>query len=331
MKTEDLMAIHTNNENGEEIMGKYMYFSLPKLILKIERVREICEQIGFPIIPRENISETDAFRSATGEIHDRIELETASGTQVYKIYCRDNMRIENNKISRELVEETLDKTSNRYTKLANIVLDKESGKMSLEDVDEFSMRDINKYFDEAEMRYGLYLDCIGNRTIETMAQKYIASLHGIGISAKGYHYFVPKEYMHGINLLEDFMELIAKENLFSYADRRDAKYISINSMYVADDDKQRGKMAHEFYIDMGKEIEEYQRRISRLIQSGSVSQRVLDRWNLKIQELKNKKSEYETILKQNLDGIDEDFTMLEDMRDQLNYNIQKSQVFGLAA
>ena len=331
MKTEDLMAMNTKDGSNEDIMGKYMYFSLPKLILKTERVREICEQIGFPICPKDSISETDAFRSATGEIHDRIEENSPMGFRVYKIYCRDNMRIENNRISRELIEETLDEASNRYKKLANIVLDKTVGKLSLEDVDEFSVRDIQGYFNEAEMRYGLYLKCIGNRTVETMAQKYISNLHGMGISAKGYHYFIPKEYMHGINLLEDLMELIAKENLFSYADRRDAKYISINSMYVADDDKQRGKMAHEFYIDMGKEIEEYQRRISRLIQSGSVSQRVLDRWNLKIQELKNKKSEYETILKQNLDGIDEDFTMLEDMRDQLNYNIQKSQVFGIAA
>ena len=38
------------------------------------------------------------------------------------------------------------------------------------------------------------------------------------------------------------------------ADGRDAKYISINSMYVADDEKQRGKMAHEFYQDMRREM-----------------------------------------------------------------------------
>lgn len=331
MKTEEFMAIHTNNTENEDIMGKYMYFSLPRLILKTERVNEICAQIGFPLTAKESITPTDAFKSATGEIHDKIEDDTLNGKVVYKIYCRDNMRVENDRISRELVEERLGKNSNRYKKLANIVLDKNTGMLMLEDVIDYSERDIQKYFDEAEMRYSLYLQCIGNRTIETMAQKYIASLHGIAISAKGYHYFVPKEHMHGVNLLEDFMELIAKENLFTYADRRDSKYISINSMYVADDEKQRSKMAHEFYIDMGKEIDEYQRRITRILQNGSVSQRVLDRWDLKIQALQNKKREYETVLKQRLNGIDEDFTMLKDMRDQLNYSIKQSQLFGIAA
>ena len=67
------MAIHTDDEKNGDILGKYMYYSLPKLIIKAERVREICEQIGFPVTVNENISVTDAFRSATGEIHDRIE------------------------------------------------------------------------------------------------------------------------------------------------------------------------------------------------------------------------------------------------------------------
>ena len=54
------------------------------------------------------------------------------------------MRIENDKISRELVEETLGASSNRYKKLANIVLDKSTGVLSLEDVDDYSDVDINK-------------------------------------------------------------------------------------------------------------------------------------------------------------------------------------------
>lgn len=70
------MAIHTDDEKNGDILGKYMYYSLPKLIIKAERVREICEQIGFPVTVNENISVTDAFRSATGEIHDRIEDPT---------------------------------------------------------------------------------------------------------------------------------------------------------------------------------------------------------------------------------------------------------------
>ena len=328
---EQFMAIHSDDGTNEDILGKYMYYSLPKLIVKAERVREICEQIGFPIMVNENISVTDAFRSSTGEIHDRIEEPYGSEIKVCRIYCRDNKRVDADVLSRELIEETLYESTNSYRKIANITLDKMSGEMVLSDVDFSSDRDILGYFQQAEKLFRLYQDCVGNRSIETMAEKYIFGLHAISISARGHHYFVPKAYMHGINLLEDFMELVGRENLFTYSTGRDAKYISINSMYVADDAKQRGKMSREFYLDMGREIEEYQRRIIKLIQSGNSSQKILDRWELKIQSLESKKREYEDILKQDLSGVDEEFTMLRDMCNQFRLSVRRSQVFGAAA
>ena len=328
---QNYMAINTEDGKIQEIMGKYMYYSLPKLIVKAERVKEICRQIGFPIEVNENISATDAFRSATGEIYDRIEETEHGGVKTVKIYCRDNKRANTDVLSRELVEETLYETTNSYKKLANLSLDKTSGELILSDVDYSSDRDIRGYFDKAQDLFQLYQNCIGNRSIETMADKYISGLHATAISARGHHYFVPKAYMHGITLLEDFMELVAKENLFTYANKRDSKYISINSMYVADDEKQRGKMAHEFYRDMGNEIETYQKRILNLIRNGSNSQKILDRWELKIQSLESKKREYEGILKQDLSGIDEEFTMLRDICDQFKFAVKRTQVFGLAA
>ena len=151
---------------------------------------------------------------------------------------------------------------NRLITNGRITLDKDSGTMLLSDVDYTSARDITHYFKEAERLFELYQSCIGNRSIETMAEKYISGMHATGISARGHHYFVPKAYMHKISLLEDFMELLGPENLFEYSNKRDSRYISINSMYVADDEKQRNKMAREFYQDMGREIAEYQSRIA---------------------------------------------------------------------
>ena len=90
-------------------------------------------------------------------------------------------------------------------------------------------------------------------------------------------------------------------------------------------------MAHEFYADMGREIEEYQRNISRLIRNGNSSQRILDRWTLKIEGLQRKKGEYEALLKQSLSGMDENFTLLEGMRNQLMLNVQSANLYGLAA
>ena len=330
-KMEELMAINSADGQSGDILGKYMYYSLPKLIVKADRVREICEQIDFPVAVNENISPTDAFRSATGEIHDRIEEIVGGDLRVSRIYCRDNKRVAADVVSRELVEETLYETTNSYRKLANFTLDKSSGEMVLSDVDYASTRDIFGYFSEADRLFKLYQECVGSRSIETMAEKYVSGMHAIGISARGHHYFVPKAHMHQIALLEEFMELVGQENLFSYANGRDSKYISINSMYVADDAKQRGKMSREFYQDIGREIEEYQKRIIKLIQSGNSSQKILDRWEVKIQSLEDKKREYEEILRQDLSGVDEEFTMLRDMCNQFRLSVRRSQVFGIAA
>ena len=329
---ERFIAIKTEDGKIEEIMGKYMYYSLPKLIVKLDKVREICEAISFPVEVNEKVSLTDAFRSATSEINHKIVDTLDSGElKIIKVYCRDNKKGEAELLSRELVEETLDETTNSYKKLANITLDKGSGKLMLSDIDDTSDRDIYRYFEEAKHYFELYQECIGNRSIETIADKYIASMCATSISARGHHYFVPKAHMHKISLLEDFFELLGKENLFSYSDRRDSTYISINSMYVADNEKQRDKMAHEFYLDMAKEIGEYQGRIIKLIQGGSKSQRILDRWELKIQAMENKKREYEKILKRSLTDVDEEFSMLRGIYDNFRMSVKNTQIFGAAA
>ena len=332
LKKENFMIINSETGEKEEIMGKYMYYSLPCMVLKLERVKEICEQIGFPIKPGEGISVTDAYRSATGGIYDRFEKIENDEKKVVRIYCRDNKRSDGNILSRELVEETLYESTNSYKKLANITLDKSNGVLSLVDINPSSSRNIYGYFEQAREMFNIYQNCIGNRSIETMAEKYISGLNAIKISARGHHYFVPKAYMNRIQLLEDFLELLAKENLFTYTNsRRDARYVSVNSMFVVDDEKQRRKMAHEFYQDMGREIEEYQKRLAGLIQSGNSSERILERWELKIQSLEGKKREYETILRNDLNGIDEEFTMLKGMCNQFKMGVKSTQILGLVA
>ncbi len=329
-KMEKYMVVNSEDGQSADILGKYMFYSLPTMVVKLDKVKEICEQINFPISVNDNISITDAYRSATGAIYDRIEETVGGAEKVSRIYCRDNMRIKQSFVSRELVEETLNDTTNSYKKLANIILNKETGEITLEDVDYSSDRDIRGYFRQAEELFELYQDCLGNRSIETMAEKYIAQMKVINISARGHHYFVPKAYMDKISLLEDFLELVGKENLYTYADKkRDATYVCMNSMYVADDEKQRKKMAYEFYLDISREIDEFQKRISKLIQNGNTSQRILDRWELKIQSLESKKREYEDILKANLSNVDTEFDMLREMCNQFRFNVKSTQLVGM--
>ena len=85
LKTQNLMIINTETGEKEEIIGKYMYYSLPNMVVKVDSVKSVCEQIGFPIEVNEKISITDAYRSATGEIYDRIE-ESVNGEKKVKIF-----------------------------------------------------------------------------------------------------------------------------------------------------------------------------------------------------------------------------------------------------
>lgn len=331
MDAKKLMVINSADGQCEEILGKYMYYSLPKLAVKKEKLEEICSELQFPVSVCGCASVSDAFRSATGDIYDRKEETSGGETIIHRIYCRDNRRTGNGTLSRELIDETLHENTNSYRKLANITLDKGKSEICLSDIDVSSPWDIYGYYERATHLFELYRDCVGGSGIETMAEKYIAAMHSIGISARGHHYFVPKEYMRKIELLEDFMESVAQENLFTYRDGRNSKYISINSMYVADDEKQRRKMANEFCIDVNKRIDEYQERIEHLIRNGNTNETILARWELKIQTLEARKREYETILRQDLSGMDEKYTLLKDTCEQFRLRVQNSQVFGAVA
>ena len=90
-------------------------------------------------------------------------------------------------------------------------------------------------------------------------------------------------------------------------------------MFVVDDAKQREKMASAFYRSVRREISEYQERANYLIQTGSQSPAIMERWVVKIESLEQKKREYEAILQRELNAIDDDFSTL-------NYLSQELQI-----
>ena len=330
IKMNGLMAINSEDGNHGDILGKFLYYSFPKLLIRRETLKTICDRLQFPVDIKEKISLSDAFRSATGDLYDRIVDRSDGNINICRIYCRDNKRIDPEIISRELVEETLGTTTNRYRKLANLQLDKETGDMRMLDVVSCSDRDVYGYGDTAKELFGLYQSCVLNRRIETLAEKYIGNMNAIKISARGHHFFVPKSHMHMVDLLEDFMDELSANNLFTSINPKMASSISINSMYVVDDEKQRRKMAAEFYIDMGKQIEEYQERIEHLIKSGSESTAILNRWLLKVEGLEQKKKSYEDILKQNLQGIDEEFGVLRTLCSEYKLRVNAKNPYSAA-
>ena len=103
---------------------------------------------------------------------------------------------------------------------------------------------------------------------------------------------------------------------------RTETHLTANSIYIIDDAKQREKMTEEFYSAVKKEIAEYQERVTRLISSNSQSPAILDRWVLKIQALEGKKQHYETVLRRELDGLDDEFATLKFLSQELSVRAQ---------
>ena len=164
--TVNLSEIMTTASDGEGVLGKIVFYGLGGIMIdreEFERLRAAC-QFSAPTNFRS--TPADAFRSATGDLHDRL----VRGTQIYKVYCRDN-RQRRHTISRELVLEEVDSTTNMYTKLANIVLDKESEIITLEDVAYNPIVDSQPYFDQVQESFQLYRRCVNRRQMDTVLGK----------------------------------------------------------------------------------------------------------------------------------------------------------------
>ena len=77
------------------------------------------------------------------------------------------------------------------------------------------------------------------------------------------------------------------------------------------------KMTGEFYLSVKKGIATYQEKCDYLIKSGSQSPAVMDRWVLKVQALEQKKRHYESVLRRELDGLDDEFSVLKFLSQEL--------------
>ncbi len=116
--------------------------------------------------------------------------------------------------------------------------------------------------------------------------------------------------MDQVDIFEDFITLLGGLN-------RNNTPLMVNSFYIIDDEKQRGKMTEEFYAAVKKEIATYQERCDYLIKSGSQSPTVMDRWVLKVKGLEEKKKHYEQVLQRELDGLDDEFSTLKFLAQEL--------------
>ena len=293
----------------QHMLGKFLYFSLANLLVDKDELSRLCEDVGIPYAGGTRLSVCDAFRSATGDIRERIPVTAMGETNIYLAYCRDNKHT-SDVLSRELVKETLHKKTNNYEKLATISYDKRDGVCRAENLVPDDAVDVPGCCRRAEELFELYQRCANRKQIETICINYLRGLEATKLSITGHMYFVPRTHMDKVDVFEDFITLLGKLN------RRDTP-LMVNSFYIIDDATQRSKMTEEFYAAVKKEIAAYQERADYLIKSGSQSPAVMDRWVLKIQALEEKKRHYEGVLRRELDGLDDEFATLKFLSQEL--------------
>ena len=84
----DMLGVASGDKNN--MLGKLLYFSLSDLLIDKEKLTELCAGMGIYYVGDRRVSVSDAFKSATGDIKDRIVVKNFGQQQIYRVYCRDN-------------------------------------------------------------------------------------------------------------------------------------------------------------------------------------------------------------------------------------------------
>ncbi len=302
-------AVGAASGEGQHMLGKFLYFSLANLLVEKDKLSELCDSLGMPYAGGKRMSFADAFRSATGDVKDRISVVRDGEHKTFPVYFRGNQRSAE-QISRELVKETLNQRTNQYRKLANIYFDRQDHCVGYDDLTDDLDVDALEVCRHAEELFERYQLCANRKQIETICTNYLRSLEATKVTGNGHNYFVPRHNMAKVDAFEAFIEAVNEINCTD-------KFLTANSFFIIDDAKQRDKMTEEFYAAVKKEIVEYQDKADYLIKSGSTSPAVLERWVNRIAGLEEKKRHYENVLRRELDGLDEEFGTLKFLSDEL--------------
>ena len=214
--------------NGDKtsVLGKFLYFSLANILVEKGALAQLCEDLSIPYSGSKRISVSDAFRSATGDIKDRITVKSPGAHHIYAVYCRDNAHTED-VYSRELVKETLNQRTNQYEKLANIFYDRRDNRFGYDNIGFDADIDPLNYCRRAEELFELYQVCANRRQIETICLSYLRMLEATKVSSTGHLYFIPRQHMDKVDTFETFIEQLSAINQNDNA-------LSVNNFYIID-------------------------------------------------------------------------------------------------
>ena len=83
-KTLQLQNFAAVQKDGSGVLGKVLYYSLSSILIDKEKFSELCQSVDFPYQPTRRTALADAFRSATGDIYERMVLKTDSGPTAWR-------------------------------------------------------------------------------------------------------------------------------------------------------------------------------------------------------------------------------------------------------
>lgn len=279
---------------------------------------------ALPKIPAELMGQIIAFFRAFMTDHG----ENEAFAQIYwdKAEKRFFAYVPKQSVCKEEVEANLHDCpyddEERYEKLANISCGKNDGMFRCDNLVLDDAVDVQGCCRKAEELFELYQRCANRKQIETICVNFLRGMEATKLSVTGHMYFVPRTFMERVDIFEDFITLLSGLN-------KKQTPLVVNSFYIIDDAKQRDKMTKEFYLAVKKEIAAYQEKCDYLIKSSSQSPAVMDRWVLKVQALEEKKRHYEGVLQRELDGLDDEFSVLKLLSQELQVraNSIRSQRF----
>lgn len=318
MNMNEFIAVSDKNTDG--ILGYLLYYSISGVLVPRDKLIQVGEDMGLSKVKPARESKSNAYRKATTAIKDRIVLKTPYSTNIYRVYCRDNKR-EDSRLRRQLVKETLGDKTNDFQKLGNIVFDKETEEMLFEDLDYDPDIDVEHYCEEAKEYFQKFQDCYNPDHIDSIISHMLSEMQATKISIHANFYFIPALYADRLSVLEDYIEIVGQLN-----ENHGSGHFTVNTIPVVDSEKQRNKMAKEFYAGFKSDIEFYQQKILNFIQNGCTSKAVIHRWLNRIDSLAQKRKFYEDILKQELTAMDEDFAVLRMQADELGIRAADGQM-----
>lgn len=302
-----------------ELLGKIIYFNLSNIFIDREILSTLCGEYEIPYTNGGRVSGTDAFRSATSSVSDRVAVEVEGQQLICRVFFRENRRSAT-QLSKELVLEIPGHDSNHYIKLANLCFNQENQTVRNDNIVDAPCVDVQAYCALATERFERYKRCASRKKIETICTNYLHQIQATKLGSTAHIYFVPWTRAKEVERFVGFVRALRRNN-------EDGAAFEIYSFPLLKNDEMQRLISAAFCECLLKELQDCTNRVRYLIDSDSRSPVIMERWKRKIEYLERKRKEYEELLHTKMGSLDSAFDQLnalsKELQDRVELNREK--------